>query len=78
MPQVATLFAQHLENVNERRGCLQEATASRQVVDDAGFRCPSWSDIVAGARPRQPDDGEPCEWKHGWQFWACRSRFYRA
>ena len=49
-----------------------------------GFRRPAWQQLLGGARPSPGDypnmgDGEPGDWMHGWQFYACTARnlFFR-
>ena len=52
--------------------CLRELQECRLQVVAAGFdSCPSWEALWDGARPEQPNEPEPGEWRHGWQYHAC-------
>ena len=57
----------------ERPGasCLGELQDAAAQLEREGFWWrPSWEALRGGERPPLIDAGEPCEWPHGWQFWA--------
>lgn len=78
-PAIAAYIQQSLDlpaDTEALADCLQEARAARLVLLREGFSSswPTGAQVVAGARPRQPEAAEPGEWAHGWQFWAASAR----
>ena len=51
--------------------CVTSAVGAAHAIQDAGFSSrPSWSDLLAGVQPERPDQRDPGEWAHGWQYHA--------
>ena len=51
--------------------CLDELRRATDRLDREGFWWrPSWPDLRAGSRPETHAEGEPGEWRHGWQYWS--------
>ena len=73
-PAVATQLLELLEGPREAAPpCLAAAQEATEVLDAAGMQDrPSWQALARGVRPREPDpeDTEPGDWQHGWQFEA--------
>ena len=62
---------------SSQAACLREASAAGRLLVHEGFSwLPSWSALLAGERPPQPDDNlvEPGSWNHGWQYYASLHR----
>ncbi len=84
-PALAAFFVESLSLPAEEEAtadCLQEARAARTALLGDGYEdCPTWPQVLQGARPRQPaaaEAAEPGDWAHGWQFWAAQARDARA
>ena len=68
--------------------CLAAAAVCAAALDAAdfaeavGFARPSWEALAAGQRPPPPPEedaeGDPGQWQHGWQFYACSALEARA
>ena len=59
---------------------LKAAEESRRLLVAEGFaKCPTWQEIADRKAPPnlEPEDREPGEWGHGWQFFASRAREQR-
>ena len=73
-PDVADMVVRTMEAEQEipEGGCMAELAAACSQLDREGFRWrPSWSELLHGKRPPEPElTGEQGEWKHGWQYWA--------
>ena len=51
--------------------CLADFRRATNRLDRDGFWWrPSWANLRAGHRPPDIDQGEPGEWRHGWQYWS--------
>ena len=54
---------------------LQAAREAAAQLDRDGYRDrPEWRALYDGARPPQPENAEPGEWTHGWQYHASSAR----
>ena len=74
-PLVAGQVVASLAQPDAQAQFAVELQASRQQLVDEGFAaCPSWPDLAAGQRPPKPEDREPGEWPHGWQYHASSAR----
>ena len=66
-----------LESGPQHANCLRELHEAKQLLEREGFAtCPTWAELSDGARPEAlaPDQREPGEWAHGWQFHAASQR----
>ena len=66
----------HLARGSESNSAvLRQAAAGALTLAAEGFtEIPTWQALAAGARPEPPEDREPGEWAHGWQFYAAAAR----
>ena len=65
---VVESMSSHEEPVEE---CLGELKRATDRLDSEGFWWrPSWPDLRAGSRPETHVEGEPGEWRDGWQYWS--------
>ena len=76
-PGLAAFFGESLSLPKEAEAmadCLQEARRARTTLLSDGYEdCPTWPQVMQGARQRQPVPAEPGDWAHGWQFWAAQA-----
>ena len=70
-PLLAQRLHEELESGRSSAHSLQEAHNAREQLLAAGYReCPTWAAVRAGARPPKPEELEPGEYAHGWQYFA--------
>ena len=53
--------------------CIAAARQAADTLDAAGMQArPGWEALARGARPAQPnpEEVEPGDWQHGWQYYA--------
>ena len=75
-PHVAQALVQQLElGADGDSGVLRQVSICAETVAADGFDdIPSWQAILQGARPQPPEDPDPGERTHGWQFFAATAR----
>ena len=81
-PDIAASITSAINNASSGQGpaLFQELANSRETLITEGFaNCPTWEQAQEGARPPQPEEIEPGEFQHGWQFFAAstREQFFR-
>ena len=55
----------------DAQGCLGALVRATEILDRDGFMTrPSWEELQGGMRPPSPENAEPGEWQHGWQYHA--------
>ena len=71
-PRLATEYVAALREEHRDRECLNEVQAAAEVLRAEGYRPPTYEELAAGARPPNPPPNEldPGEWQHGWQYFA--------
>ena len=71
-PQIVNVVVTTLSSVvPPTTGCLGEVHEAARALDHQGFGWrPSWNEIWQGKRPDPSEARDPCEWQHGWQYWA--------
>ena len=78
VPELAERVLAELERRDSRIHCVAQTAAAEAAVTGPDFPLkPSWRDLIAGARPPEPDpewEEEPGQWPHGWQFHASLGR----
>ena len=75
-PRLATEYVTALTEEHHDRECLNEVQAAAEVLRAEGYRPPTYEELAAGARPPNPPPNEldPGEWQHGWQYFASSAR----
>ena len=70
-PQLAEEVCTQLEGGSSRAQSLREAAEARRTLERAGYRdCPTWMGVRHEQRPPRPEEVEPGEYTHGWQYFA--------
>ena len=58
------------------RQCFAEVGRAVHTLRAEGFEPPNFIALAEGAKPEQPtqDEVDPGEWRHGWQYFAAKTR----
>jgi len=81
--EAAAILAQLEREGGPEAACLREAHEAAARLDEEGFAeagagpRPQWRALFAGERPPPPvapEDSEPGQWNHGWQYYASSTR----
>ncbi len=68
--EAAQRLYQQLAGESEPVPCVAAVLDAQKHLKANGFQGPDWQLLWNGARPEQVTEGEPGEWKHGWQYFA--------
>ena len=75
-PHKAAEYVAVLETQLQDRNCLTEVLEAARTLSNEGFKLPTYVDLAERAKPAAPDPQEldPGEWRHGWQYHASSAR----
>ena len=82
-PAVAANVLAYLQTPVSQRAnnnsCLTALEGARATLTAAGVPLPDWAPLLQGVQPPVPErgepedeEGDPGEWRHGWQYYASR------
>ena len=70
-----TLMTELHKGVASGSASVREAAEAAELLSHEGFDVPAWDNFRDPEfKPPQPENAEPGEWKHGWQFHASAAR----
>ena len=75
-PLLTAGYVAELEVQVRNRQCLNELLQARDTLLQEGFEAPGFIALAEGAKPEQPrqEELDPGEWRHGWQYFASKTR----